>query len=655
MGEEIAMPDTPRLPAHPSFDQLQKQAKELLRRYRAGHQDAAERIRAANSRLFEPGARAVTLADAQFALALELGFESWAALKHHITAPHSGGLDAFDRIAKELADAYTAGDTAAIRRINWRYGTSFACDFHETAEAQRQLPAWFAAEARTHDLALGDTRRMIAHSYGFSNWEAFAAQFARPASSPRGPSPAYSFDDRALCASGPLSPDDWDAIAGVMKEREIDSLRAGGITDTGLAHLSRLEGLKHLDLDGSSELTDAGLALLASFPRLESLNLSGVKGRITDHGLEVLRRLPALASIRLCWQANISDAGIAGLAACDRLAEVDLLGTPTGDGAIRALMAKPSLQVFKSGRNVTNAGIALLHEFPAFKTWQGGEPRSGLMAADPGPNHLLLDGSFTAAGIAALSTLEGLVALSLFWHCSSFSGDDLGPLKLLPHLAVLGCGGERCDDAAMRHIAVFPRLRKLMAQGTVASDAGFAALSRSHTLEYLWGRECPNLTGSGFASLAAMPRLAGLAVSCRNVEDPALAMLPRFRALREFLPMDIPDRGFRHIGSCEGLEALWCMYCRNTGDDATQHIAGLRLKSYYAGQTRITDRSLEILGRMSSLERIELRACPGITDTGVAQLAGLTKLRELKLASLLGVTPSVGARFGSGVRVKFDG
>jgi hypothetical protein len=45
------------------------------------------------------------------------------------------------------------------------------------------------------------------------------------------------------------------------------------------------------------------------------------------------------------------------------------------------------------------------------------------------------------------------------------------------------------------------------------------------------------------------------------------------------------------------------MYCRDTGDLATAHLSRLRrLKTYYAGQTRITDRSLEILGKMQSLE-----------------------------------------------------
>ena len=82
----------------------------------------------------------------------------------------------------------------------------------------------------------------------------------------------------------------------------------------------------------------------------------------------------------------------------------------------------------------------------------------------------------------------------------------------------------------------------------MASDDGFAALSRSQTIEYIGGCECPNLGGCGFTALAAMPALRGLAVSRKNVDDTALSALPSFPALRALMPMDAPDMGFRHVG-----------------------------------------------------------------------------------------------------------
>jgi len=117
----------------------------------------------------------------------------------------------------------------------------------------------------------------------------------------------------------------------------------------------------------------------------------------------------------------------------------------------------------------------------------------------------------------------------------------------------------------------------------------------------------------------------------------------------------VTDEGFRHVGRCEQLESLWCMYCRDTGDAATEHIAGLsNLKSYYAGQTRITDRSLEILGRMPSLERLEFWNCAAITDAGVAHLAGLPRLREVHLSGVHKVTLEGAAVFPARIRVDYS-
>jgi hypothetical protein len=208
----------------------------------------------------------------------------------------------------------------------------------------------------------------------------------------------------------------------------------------------------------------------------------------------------------------------------------------------------------------------------------------------------------------------------------------------LANLSSLGCDGKLSDDAAMYHIAAMPQLRKLRAQGTVATDKGFVALSRSTSLEQFWGRECPNLSGEGFVALSKMPRLRVLGVSCKRVDDKALSSLPRFPALRDLTPIDVLDDGFRHVGACERLERLSCMYCRETTDVATEHVANLRLKSYYAGLTQITDRSLEILGRILTLESIELYETKEITDAGLVYLAGLPRLREVHLSGLPNVT-----------------
>jgi hypothetical protein len=64
----------------------------------------------------------------------------------------------------------------------------------------------------------------------------------------------------------------------------------------------------------------------------------------------------------------------------------------------------------------------------------------------------------------------------------------------------------------------------------------------------------------------------------------------------------------------------------------------LNLKTYYAGKTRITDRSCEILGEMTSLELVEFWECAGITDAGLVALARLPRLKQFTVTSSPRVT-----------------
>jgi len=375
-------------------------------------------------------------------------------------------------------------------------------------------------------------------------------------------------------------------------------------------------------------MTDAMVeALCRQEPQLRKIDLSN--SNITDRALEIVGTLPELESLSLAWTA-VTDAGVAHLSGSGRLREVNLQGTATGDGALRALAGKPALRHLRTGNGVTDTGLALLQEFPVFKRWQGGEPVVSLMSYEAEPNYLLLRGSFTDRGMAELAGLDGLFALNLDASGLNISAAGLAPLVKLPHLGWLACDA---TDDHMPHIAEMPSLRFLGCQDTVAGDDGFSALSRSQSIEYIWGRRCHNLRTRGFTALAAMPSLRGLSVSCKNVDDAGVATLPNFPALRELMPMDVPDAGYRHIGRCTRLESLILMYCRDTGDAATEQITGLaHLTHYFASYTRITDRTPELLSQMQSLESVTLDGCAGVTEAGVAHLARLPRLKELRVS-----------------------
>jgi len=93
------------------------------------------------------------------------------------------------------------------------------------------------------------------------------------------------------------------------------------------------------------------------------------------------------------------------------------------------------------------------------------------------------------------------------------------------------------------------------------------------------------------------------------------------------------------------------MYCRNTTDAATEHITDLsRLSYYFNSYTTISDRTPQLLSGMDSLERITLDTCHDLTNEGIAQLARLPRLRELRVSGRR-VTNGVITAFGPEVAV----
>jgi internalin A len=113
---------------------------------------------------------------------------------------------------------------------------------------------------------------------------------------------------------------------------------AGGtrITDFGLAKLTTLEKLKHLDLSGAA-ITTSGLKTLASLRNLQRLSLWNVKG--------------------------IDDSAAPYLAALGNLTSLDLSNTTVGDETLARLAKLSSLQrLYVSETQVTPQGLAQFHK-----------------------------------------------------------------------------------------------------------------------------------------------------------------------------------------------------------------------------------------------------------------------------------------------------
>lgn len=565
---------------------------------------------------------------------------------------HPPAIRHFEEAVDALLQAYRTGTPEAMQR-HWEH--TWHRRNHATMRTYVQLDLGrpSVSAGQEDDISLDDARWLVAREHGFQTWNALLKFYRELTVSPL----SITGKPIRVLASRTADPDetsgwrsrDWHAVLSHLQTTRATVIDAAEqMTDAMLKDLASIDHLQVLNLSGSRGVTDAGIIHLAAMGQLRHLDLSGTG--VTDRALELIASMPQLESISLA-RTGISDSGVAHLAHCDQLVDVNLQGTATGDGALRALTGKPRLSQLRSGNAVTDIGLAYLRDMPIFRSWHGGEPKVGLLSYDASPNYLLLRGTFTDGGMSQLADLAGLFALNLDASELRITSDGLIPLIDLPHLEWLAIDAK---DDCLAHVARMPRLRFLGCQDTVATDDGFLALSQSPTIEYIWGRRCYNLRTNGFSALTRMPSLRGLAVSCKNVDDRAIARLPEFPSLRELMPMDIPDPGYRHIARCAGLESLVLMYCRDTSDAATEHLVALpQLKKYFASYTQITDRTPELLSQILTLESITLSGCGQITDAGVTHLARLPHLQSLAVSGPQ-LTGTFLSSFPPHIRVSFQ-
>jgi hypothetical protein len=112
--------DAKEVPTRPSQEQYKKQAKDLVKSYRAGDAGTLERIRQHHPRFGKlpdaelRGAK-IALADAQLVVAREHGFESWPRFAKHVEALSlkSSPTSQFE----SAVEAVIAGDVATLERF----------------------------------------------------------------------------------------------------------------------------------------------------------------------------------------------------------------------------------------------------------------------------------------------------------------------------------------------------------------------------------------------------------------------------------------------------------------------------------------------------------------------------------------------------------
>jgi len=146
------------LPAHPNLEQYKKQAKDLLKAWKAGAPEALARMRK-----HPPRSAKLTLAGAQFVIAREHGFDSWPSFAQQIKA--LSGEDSLAAAWKSAENAVVAGDVERLERLLREHS--------QMLRTERPQTSWLGGLAP--DYSAGDARSIIVRNQCFENWGQFAA------------------------------------------------------------------------------------------------------------------------------------------------------------------------------------------------------------------------------------------------------------------------------------------------------------------------------------------------------------------------------------------------------------------------------------------------------------------------------------------------
>ena len=321
----------------------------------------------------------------------------------------------------------------------------------------------------------------------------------------------------AIVFESKLGDDALAPLSRITGLRRLDLIYCTKVTDRGLATLAKHPSIEWLYLSTGPTITDKGMAHLASMPSLQSVNLSGLP--LTSRGLQDLARAPKLTAIDLDGCIGIDDAGVLELAKLP-LRELNLSATGPG-------VTGRSLGVIASLKSLQKLRLSAMH-------------------------------GLTAQNLAAIAKLPALESLDVSYNYH-VDGVSFVPLSTSKTLRELHLRGVNLGDGALSHMVRIRDLRRLdIGRAKGISATGLATLRGAKALEHLDASGTP-VDAAVVKAWTKLPKLARLELrGCSTIDvraAEALARLPHLThlALRE---SSIDDAGLAALAASKSLVEL---------------------------------------------------------------------------------------------------
>jgi hypothetical protein len=181
------------------------------------------------------------------------------------------------------------------------------------------------------------------------------------------------------------------------------------------------------------------------------------------------------------------------------------------------------------------------------------------------------------------------------------------------------------NDETLAAIGPMETVEFFFANGARLTEKGFRSLAawkgiKSFGLDH-WGwftdPSGKTIFGTELAALGDLPALRSVRLGGCRIDNKATAALARIRTLEQV------DLGHAYAVTDEGVASLV----------ALPKLRVVKLSPQYT--TRITDRSLEHLGKVPTLEEIDITETLLTYDQGFSHLKGLKKLTKIRLQHVL--------------------
>lgn len=209
-------------------------------------------------------------------------------------------------------------------------------------------------------------------------------------------------------------------------------------------------------------------------------------------------------------------------------------------------------------------------------------------------------------------------------------------------------GSQRLTDKGLMQLSDLSRLEVARFDNCHSIvGRGLVALSSSHRLHTLSLANCRRLTDEAIINISHLTSLEALSVDgCRCLTDRSLAAISGMYGLRKLdlsqcdLLTDNGIADLEHLHNIEELSLGWCRAISDRGiESLTSHTGrGSVLRILRLARCPITDEGVEYLGRLTSLEELDLNGCSNVGSAALGKTLGcLPKLTTLDVSYCPGI------------------